>query len=223
MPLFGYLREYPPTFTHTRNETWRKAADFSVKIVKSWGQSAGKKKITFFSILRDYMLNILYKDMKLTADWICGFVEGEGSFVISITKIPNTKSEQVRLIFKVTQHLKNVQVLYAIKGFFEVGLVKRQTKDPKTIWEYTVSRFEHLRTKIIPFFEKNHLHTSKKFDFLRFRKVAIMMARKDHLTPEGLAKIKILAKRMNNAVAFSESELDSECVGASLVSTIQLG
>jgi hypothetical protein len=141
--------------------------------------------------------------MKLTADWICGFVDnfGEGNFVISITKIKSSNSEQVRLYFKVTQHYKNVKVLYALKNYFGVGIVKRQTKDPEKIWEYVVSRFEHLNTRIIPFFESNKLHTTKQFEFLKFRKVAIIMARKEHLTADGLTKIKLIAKRMNKLVS----------------------
>ena len=135
--------------------------------------------------------------MKLTPDWICGFVEGEGSFVISITKTKSSNSEQVRLFFKVTQHVKNVQVLYALKTFFQVGNVKKQRKDPEQCWEYVVSRFEHVTTKIIPFFEKHKMHTTKKFDFFRFRKVALLMSRKDHLSPEGLKTIKLIALRMN--------------------------
>ena len=144
--------------------------------------------------------------MKLTPDWICGFVEGEGSFVISITKIKSSQSEQVRLFFKVTQHVKNVQLLYAFKKYFELGIVKPQRKDPEQCWEFVVSRFEHLRTKIIPFFEKHTMHSTKKFDFYRFRKVAIMKQRKDHLTPEGLKKIKSIASRMNQLNSFSEED-----------------
>jgi len=153
--------------------------------------------------------------MKLTADWICGFVEtssGESTFVISITKKKSSNSEQkkkaeeqVRLFFKITQHYRNVQVLYALKHFFGVGVVKRQTKNPEIFWEYVVSRFEHLTTRIIPFFESNKLHTAKQFEFLKFRKAAIIMARKEHLTLEGLAKIKLIALRMNKYV--SEIEL----------------
>jgi len=146
--------------------------------------------------------------MKLTPDWICGFVEGaEGvSFVVSITKIKSSNSEQVSLFFKVAQHRKNVQVLYAMKSYFQVGLVKSQRSpfgasssldEADQCWEFIVSRFEHLTTKIIPFFEKHKMHSSKKFDFFRFRKVAIMMARKDHLTREGLTKIKSITLRMN--------------------------
>ena len=148
--------------------------------------------------------------MKLTPDWICGFVEGEGSFVISISKIKSSKFEQVRLFFKVTQHMKNIQVLYALKSFFGVGIVKRQSKEPKEIWEFVVSRFEHLSTKIIPFFEKHKMHSSKKFDFLRFRKVALLMARKEHLTQEGIKKIQLIAKRMNQSTVFPEIECEAE-------------
>jgi hypothetical protein len=144
--------------------------------------------------------------MKLTPDWICGFVEGEGSFVISITKIKSSNSEQVRLYFKVAQHYKNVQVLYALKTYFGVGLVKSQTKQPEKVWEYVVSRFEHLNTQIIPFFQINKLHTTKQFDFLRFRKVAILMARKDHLTSKGLERIKSIALRSSSHCIEAVSE-----------------
>jgi len=142
--------------------------------------------------------------MILTPDWICGFVEGEGSFVVVIAKGKSSKSEQVRLFFKVSQHVKNIQLLYALKKFFGVGLVKSQNKDPEKCWEFVVSRFEHLSSKIIPFFEKHKMHSTKKFDFLRFRKVALLMARKEHLTTEGLAKIKTIALRMNKTIAYSE-------------------
>jgi len=53
------------------------------------------------------------------------------------------------------------------------------------------------------------MHSTKKFDFYRFRKVAIMMERKDHLTAEGLMKIKSIASRMNQLNPFSEEEIDS--------------
>lgn len=148
--------------------------------------------------------------MQLTPDWICGFVEGEGSFVIYITE--SSKSKKVRLIFKLAQHVKNVQLLYAIKTFFGVGKVKQQKvrNDSSEIWEYVVSRFEHLDTKIIPFFEKTPMHSTKKFDFLRFRKVAIMMKSKNHLTADDFVVIKSIASRMNKFVSDWEEEVVSK-------------
>jgi hypothetical protein len=181
-------------------------------MVQNMGTIRRKEVWLQASILRDYTLNIPNLTMKLTPDWICGFVEGEGSFVVSITEIKSSKSTQVRLFFKVAQHVKNVQLLYALKTFFGVGIVKRQTASrPDAVWEYVVSRFEHLDSKIIPFFESNTMHSTKKFDFFRFRRVAIMMKRKDHLTKEGAAtKIKSIALLMNKSVAYPEPECGQE-------------
>jgi len=135
--------------------------------------------------------------MKLTPDWICGYVEGEGTFAISLETNVNMKmGAQVRLIFKITQHVKNVQVLYAIKKYFGIGQVKSQCKN-NTVWEYRVSNFDHMVKIIVPFFEKHALHTFKKYDFLRFRYVSILMKRGDHIKEEGFEKIVKIRKRMN--------------------------
>jgi len=159
--------------------------------------------------------------MKLTPDWITGFVDGEGCFCISLQNMPKmTYQKQIRLVFKVSQHRRNVQVLYALKTFFGVGHVKsqRKTSTPQTlvsthtsidpsvetgahekesdVWEYTCSKFDHIVGIIIPFFEKNQLHTSKYFDFRRFRRTSILMQRKHHLTLDGLAEIERIRSRM---------------------------
>ena len=77
--------------------------------------------------------------MNLTADWVCGFTDGEGTFFISIEKQAKmVLGKQVRLGFKITQGEKNIQVLYRIKEFFKVGTVKPQRSDG-SVWEYRVS------------------------------------------------------------------------------------
>ena len=135
--------------------------------------------------------------MNLAADWVCGFADGEGTFFISIEKQPKmVLRKQVRLGFKITQGEKNIQVLYKIKEFFGVGIVKPQRSDD-SVWEYRVSNFKTVSNHILPFFAKHKLHTTKKFDFLRFRYVHVMMTRGEHLTAEGLIKIKRIQSRMN--------------------------
>lgn len=139
--------------------------------------------------------------MLLTPNWICGFVDGEGTFFISIEKQPKMRlKKQVRLGFKVTQSIKNVKVLYALKQFFGVGVVKiqRKNQDSKVVWEYRVSNFTHMTSKIIPFFEKNSLYTLKRFDFLRVRYVSILMLRGNHLEASGLERIEKIHEKMNN-------------------------
>lgn len=67
-------------------------------------------------------INTRNQIMKIQPDWICGFVDGEGSFFISFEKKPKmTLGLQVRIGFKVTQHFKNVQVLHgSFAAFFEM-------------------------------------------------------------------------------------------------------
>lgn len=107
--------------------------------------------------------------MNLTPDWICGFVDGEETFFISIERQPKMLlGEQVRLGFKITQEEKCVQILYKVKEFFKVGTVKPQRSDG-SVWEYRVSNFRHISDTIVPFFERHPLHIMKRFDFLRLR------------------------------------------------------
>ena len=135
--------------------------------------------------------------MELTADWVCGFVDGEGTFWISIEPQPKMRlGRQARVGFKITQGKKNLQILYSIKEMFGVGTVKPQRTD-RSVWEYRVSNFDTMCTKIIPFFERHPLHTYKKFDFLRVRSASLLMRQKLHLTPVGLEKILKMREKMN--------------------------
>ncbi len=62
---------------------------------------------------------------------------------------------------------------------------------------YRVRGQGHLREHIIPFFMKHQLKTKKKQDFLRFRRVLLMMERGEHLGPEGLERVRDIASKMN--------------------------
>jgi hypothetical protein len=133
--------------------------------------------------------------MNLQAQWIVGFVDGEGCFHIGISKNTQLKHNvQVLPEFVVTQHTKDEAVLYALKTYFQCGVVrKNHTKSTST---YRVRNHHHLYTIILPFFEKHLLKTSKRVDFLKFRKVVRLMHTQQHLTTEGFEHIqKIRASR----------------------------
>ena len=147
--------------------------------------------------------------MSLAADWVCGFTDGEATFFISIEKQPKmVLRKQVRLGFKITQGEKNTQVLYKIKEFFGVGIVKPQRSDG-SVWEYRVSNFKTISNHILPFFSKHKLHTTKKFDFIRFRYVYLMMMRGEHLTLEGLTKIERIRSKMNSSFTGKQTPFPS--------------
>lgn len=130
------------------------------------------------------------------ANWIVGFVDGEGCFSISIFKNRTSKSGfQVMPEFVVTQGQKSLNVLEDIKNFFGCGSIfinRRYDNHKENIYRYCVRSLQDLHEKIIPFFKQNQLKTSKKQDFTLLCKVVEMMIQRHHLTVEGLEKIRQL-------------------------------
>ena len=126
--------------------------------------------------------------MNITAQWIIGFTDGEGCCHIGMNKNSSMNlNYKVLPEFTVLQHQRDIKVLYALKAFFQCGVVR---KNHGNVLSYRVRGQKNLSIKIIPFFEKHRLKTSKRIDFCNFRKVIRMIDRKEHLTAEGLEQIK---------------------------------
>ncbi len=134
----------------------------------------------------------------LESQWVVGFVDGEGCFFIGVNPHPEmTAGYQVLPEFTVVQHVSDIQVLHKLKKFFGCGVVRSNHGDRMA---YRVRDTHHLRERVVPFFEKHPLKTKKRLNFIKFRKVLLMMERKDHLIPEGIEKIKSIAAQMNRGL-----------------------
>ena len=133
--------------------------------------------------------------MNLTAQWITGFVDGEGCFHIGISTHPEMSGGiQILPEFTVVQHKRDVQVLFALKAFFQCGVVRVNHGDRMA---FRVRKLQHLSEIIIPFFMKHKLKTGKRIDFEKFRDVVLMMEKKEHLTVAGRDAIRKIANEMN--------------------------
>ena len=132
---------------------------------------------------------------RLEAQWVVGFVDGEGCFYVGISPHPEMKAGfQVLPEFTVVQHERDVQLLHALKQFFGCGVVRRNHGDRMA---YRVRNIQHLRERIIPFFDKHPLKSKKQVDFMKFRKILMLMERGEHLKPEGIEQIREIASKMN--------------------------
>ena len=132
---------------------------------------------------------------RLEAQWVVGFVDGEGCFFVGINSHPEmTAGFQVLPEFTVVQHKQDVQLLYSLKQFFGCGVVRSNHGNRMA---YRVRDINHLNRIVIPFFEKHSLKTKKNLDFIKFRKIIMLIDRKDHLTSQGIKKIKEIASIMN--------------------------
>ena len=136
--------------------------------------------------------------MNLQAQWIVGFIDGEGCFHIGISKNKFTTIKyQVLPEFVVTQHKRDIKLLYALKAYFGCGVVRCNKRKGTNVYCYRVRKHDDLINKIIPFFEKHQLKTTKRVCFQKFRKVILLINNKEHLNLEGLAKIKKIRANIN--------------------------
>lgn len=133
--------------------------------------------------------------MKLDAQWITGFVDGEGCFHVGINPHREmTAGFQVLPEFTVVQHERDVQILHALKAHFGCGVVRVNHGDRMA---YRVRSIKHLLEHIVPFFVEHPLKTKKNVDFLKFRDVLLLMEAGSHLTAEGVERIRSIARQMN--------------------------
>jgi hypothetical protein len=135
------------------------------------------------------------------AGWIVGFIDGEGTFSVSIYRNRTTSlGWQLRPEFVVTQGERSVVVLHELREFFGCGEVyvnRRRDNHREHIYRYCVRRLVDLVERIVPFFEEHQLRTAKRTDFERFAEVVRAMQQGAHLTVSGMARMAEIAQSMN--------------------------
>lgn len=126
--------------------------------------------------------------------YISGFVDGEGSFNVSLRKRDDhTLGWQIILTFNVAQRDKTVLAL--IKHHLGCGRIQERADG---VHYFVVQNPQAIEERVIPFFEKfNFLSSSKKQNFSIFRKIAHSVFKKEHLTPEGMSNIISLREKLN--------------------------
>ena len=133
--------------------------------------------------------------MKLDAQWIVGFVDGEGCFHVGINPHKEmTTGFQVLPEFTVVQHNRDVQILHALKSHFGCGVVRVNHGDRMA---YRVRGIKDLNEHIVPFFNKHPLKTRKNVEFIKFRRILDLMQKGVHLNAEGVAEVRSIASQMN--------------------------
>jgi hypothetical protein len=134
--------------------------------------------------------------MKNIEEYISGYVDGEGCFSISFSRRSKMLVGcETKPSFSVTQNQERAEVLYLIQKRFGCGFIRRDYSD-KTL-KYEVRSLDDLLNKIIPHFLKYPLFSSKQNDFLKFRKVCLMMKKEKHIQSKGLQEIMKIAFAMN--------------------------
>lgn len=156
-------------------------------------------------------------------DYAVGFVDGEGCFCVPISVHKTlVRRREVRPTFEIEVREDDLPILRKIQRVLGCGKIyrlefKRYEKwkphvtprqargDPersakgRTVErvKLKVSKLSDLQNILIPFFERHPLQAKKRKSFRIFKRIVRMVARKKHLTPEGIAIIEQLRDQMN--------------------------
>ncbi len=133
---------------------------------------------------------------KIHPEWMSGFASGEGCFSVHLSKYGKGKLDGVSLSFRVSQHSRDELLLKSFISFFECGLFNYHDKNKKA-GVFIVRKFSDILDKILPFFEKHPIIGVKKEDYEDWTKVIKLIESKDHLTENGIEKIRKIKLVMN--------------------------
>lgn len=126
-------------------------------------------------------------------NWISGFVAGDGSFEIKVRE--RKYGHEVGLRWSIVQHIRDAHLLGVIASFLGCGKVYNLTSGQAC--SLIVQNMADINNIIIPFFNKYPLRNIKEMDFRDFVLASELINKKAHLTPDGLAKVKLLSSNMN--------------------------
>jgi len=136
----------------------------------------------------------------LTADYVVGLVDGEGSFAVHLNRSQRRRAK-VEPRFCLKLRAVDRPILDALRDFFGCGKVyiqRDRRPNHSLCFRFEVSNRLELWEKVIPFFQQHPPQfPSKQRDFALFQCVVELIATGDHLTVEGLEKIEQLAAQMH--------------------------
>lgn len=129
--------------------------------------------------------------------YVVGLCEGEGSFVISIVKSRwysnKTNNLRAKLIFSLSLHKADIELLKKLQSFFKCGSIYSARNEAL----YVVENLNDIKEKIIPFFDSHNLIGKKWKDYLLWKKAAKLFFEKQHHSLDGLKKIEKIRENMN--------------------------
>lgn len=149
----------------------------------------------------DFNINILPPLKKLSLDnyWLAGFTQADGCFHISVIKSKTHKTGyNVKLEYSLKQN--DDLPLKLLYNLFKMGNISQYNSG---IWCYKSSGFK-TSASLINYFDKYNLFANKYKDYLKFRKVYIMITEGKHLQEKGIKRIISIATKGSSETSTQE-------------------
>ena|SRR3989344_3438831 len=139
---------------------------------------------------------------KLNPHYIAGFIDGEGSFSVSIGKHKTlSRGLEVRCEFEIELRKDDQEILERICATFGCGKIydcsyERYGWYPHA--KYKITSTKDMEKYLFPFLDRYQLQAKKIHVYKLFREIVLMVRRKEHLTNNGFKKIVSLRDRMRS-------------------------
>jgi len=127
--------------------------------------------------------------------FFAGFIEGEGSFNISLRrKVDYKVNWQVVMSFNVSQ--KDPTILNLLKNELGCGIIKVRKLDG--LHSFDITKPQDIILRVVPYFQKYGVFSDSKYrNFKIFCEAANLMEKGEHRTLSGLKKILELREEIN--------------------------
>ncbi len=161
---------------------------------------------------------------KLHPQYLAGFIDGEGSFSVSIYKDEKMRNKIfVRPEFEIELRADDREILQRIQKTLGCGKIYECNYE-RYGWyphvKYKVSRLDEISEILIPFFEKWPLQAKKAKVFKHFKRIIRKRINGEHLTERGVEeiiklrdKIRVLGKKHRLETARIRENRSSSGVG----------
>ena len=150
----------------------------------------------------DYNKNIsliLNTSDNLENHWLAGFSDANASFQIKLVNSSRSSiSTEIRLNYQIDQ--KKDFLLKLIKSLLGGNIGYKESQDT---YYYGSTSFGSAK-KVINYFDRYHLLSTKHINFIKWRKAYVIVQNKEHLNELGLAKIRKLKETMNRLSVFKK-------------------
>ena len=149
------------------------------------------------------IMNIMNNNKyNITKDWISGFTQSDGSFVISYIKTESGIPVRPVPVFNLTQSNLDSNLFMEIQDYLGIGKVYKNRQNVT----FVVKSIDEIVEVLLPLFDKYPLRGSKLIGYNIFKTVVLMIKDKKHLTLEGLIQILNLSYFMNKETSLRTEE-----------------
>ena len=125
--------------------------------------------------------------------YVAGFIDGEGSFSVSIGKHKTTKRKiEIRPEFEIELRADDQEILERILVTIGCGKIYDCSYD-RYGWyphvKYKITSTKDMRDYLFPFLDKCPLQAKKAEVYKLFREIVLMMLEKEHLKDKGFHRV----------------------------------